>query len=312
MVGSRHDRSAAFKPEGFAGQTLHAVPSQALGRARTHPLLRGVCCGDVGYFPRAKHHRVTRPRGIDEDILILCVDGRGWVAIGQDEHELEPGVATVIPAGQPHAYGARSDAPWSIYWAHGVGQDMPLYREAIRSGPVRLDAAAQRKAIWLFLDMLRAYSDGYTLDTALCGAHALRHLLGLLACASQHRPRPTQRNSGASPEARAIRFMSDRLHHRLTLPQIAAVARLSPSRFAHRFRDRTGFPPMLYLTRLRIQRACDLLATQQGTVGDVASRVGYDDPAHFSRVFKRTVGVAPSTYRQPGNDQDELRPANES
>ena len=52
-----------------------------------------------------------------------------------------------------------------------------------------------------------------------------------------------------------------------------------------------------HLTRVRMQRAAELLARRSMTVREVAHRVGYRQPAQFAKAFRRRHGVAPSTYR---------------
>ena len=56
-----------------------------------------------------------------------------------------------------------------------------------------------------------------------------------------------------------------------------------------------------HLTRVRMQRAAELLAVERLTVREVANRVGYRQPAQFAKAFRRHAGVAPSEYRV--NDQ---------
>jgi transcriptional regulator GlxA family with amidase domain len=55
------------------------------------------------------------------------------------------------------------------------------------------------------------------------------------------------------------------------------------------------------LDRVRLKRARRLLATSSTKVIDVAFEVGYSDPSHFARAFRRWAGVAPSTYRRVGS-----------
>ena len=52
-----------------------------------------------------------------------------------------------------------------------------------------------------------------------------------------------------------------------------------------------------HLTRVRMNRAAELLATRELTVREVAHRVGYRQPAQFAKAFRRYQGVAPSDYR---------------
>lgn len=55
-----------------------------------------------------------------------------------------------------------------------------------------------------------------------------------------------------------------------------------------------------HLTRVRMDRAADLLAAERLTVREVANRVGYRQPAQFAKAFRRQLGVAPSEYRLNG------------
>jgi AraC family transcriptional regulator of adaptative response / methylphosphotriester-DNA alkyltransferase methyltransferase len=76
-----------------------------------------------------------------------------------------------------------------------------------------------------------------------------------------------------------------------------------------------------HLTRVRMQKAAEMLATRSLTVREVAHRVGYRQPAQFAKAFRRYQGVAPSDFRASGsarpgghrqglsNRPDGLRPA---
>ena len=61
-----------------------------------------------------------------------------------------------------------------------------------------------------------------------------------------------------------------------------------------RLRQFKAETPISYLTRLRMQRAKQLLMQEAITVRQVAHAVGYQDPYYFSKVFKRYFGAAPT------------------
>lgn len=63
-----------------------------------------------------------------------------------------------------------------------------------------------------------------------------------------------------------------------------------------------------HLTRVRMRRAADMLASQNLTVREVAHRVGYRQPAQFAKAFRRYEGVAPSAYRSGGSVSVHLAP----
>lgn len=92
-------------------------------------------------------------------------------------------------------------------------------------------------------------------------------------------------------------YINKNIGRPLTLKELAGVAHLSRYYFAALFRRHTGQSPMAYVRRRRIEIARALLLSSDNTVEQVARAVGFDDPFHFSRVFRRSAGVPPSAYR---------------
>jgi len=91
-----------------------------------------------------------------------------------------------------------------------------------------------------------------------------------------------------------------------TVQSLAAKVAMSRSAFASRFMRLVGEPPLSYVTRWRMQKAASMLRDGKQTLAEVASKVGYDSEAAFSKAFKRAVGSAPGAYRRalrvPGVD----------
>ncbi len=94
----------------------------------------------------------------------------------------------------------------------------------------------------------------------------------------------------------AMAFMEANAARRLTVPAVARHLAMSPSHFAHIFREVAGLAPMQYLKQVRLERARSLLLAEGLSAGTVAERVGYASPSHFSRDFKRSFGLAPARY----------------
>lgn len=84
----------------------------------------------------------------------------------------------------------------------------------------------------------------------------------------------------------------------LDLHTTASEVGLSPSHFSALFSRTTGETFKTYLTRLRIERAQELLRSTSLPVAEVAERSGYSDPHYFSSAFRRAVGVSPREYRE--------------
>lgn len=75
-------------------------------------------------------------------------------------------------------------------------------------------------------------------------------------------------------------------------------SRLAERTFKRRFTSATGFTPINYVQRLRIEDAKRRLERTTNSIDEISWRVGYEDAAFFRRLFKRTTGIAPSAYRK--------------
>jgi two-component system, response regulator YesN len=106
-----------------------------------------------------------------------------------------------------------------------------------------------------------------------------------------------------SPMSSRIKAIHSYVHDRyddpgLSLQSIADHVGLSRTYVSSLFKDATGENVIDYLTRVRIDWAKELLSDPRITAGEVATRVGYNDPGYFSALFKKRVGVTPSVYRK--------------
>ncbi len=81
-----------------------------------------------------------------------------------------------------------------------------------------------------------------------------------------------------------------------TVEAIASACHLDPSYMCRLFREHCGETPYQLLIRLKMNRAAELLVLRNASVKEAAHAVSFDDPYHFSRVFKRTFGLAPRLF----------------
>jgi transcriptional regulator GlxA family with amidase domain len=80
--------------------------------------------------------------------------------------------------------------------------------------------------------------------------------------------------------------------------QMIKRSKLAERTFKRRFTSATGIAPIAYVQRLRIEDAKRRLERTNASVEEISWRVGYEDAAFFRRLFKRTTGLAPATYRK--------------
>jgi AraC family transcriptional regulator len=135
-----------------------------------------------------------------------------------------------------------------------------------------------------------AYAD--TMRLALIHYIARRYLAG--------RPvQPTYRGGLTIRQVRQIaEHVAARLNRPICIAELAELTGLSDGHFHRAFRQATGETPLAFVTRMRVERAADLLARGDRSVLEAAREVGFASPSHFARVFRKVRGIAPAEHRR--------------
>jgi AraC-like DNA-binding protein len=111
----------------------------------------------------------------------------------------------------------------------------------------------------------------------------------------------------SNPVNRVISYIRDHLADQLSVADLADYVCLSPSAFAHLFRDITGMSPYQFIKSVRMDRARELLVEGDMNVGEISRTVGYSSLSHFVNEFKRHFGVTPRSYADSQRDVIPLR-----
>jgi len=94
-----------------------------------------------------------------------------------------------------------------------------------------------------------------------------------------------------------LQRLQTELESPLSLDEMAREVHLSPSRFCALFRRCMGMPPGEYQRALRLNAAKVLLLDSEKSIEQIATQLGFEDPFHFSKAFKKNSGMNPRQYR---------------
>ena len=97
---------------------------------------------------------------------------------------------------------------------------------------------------------------------------------------------------------KALRLMHEDPVRDWTVDELAREVAISRSVLAQRFTTLVGEAPMRYLAGWRMQVAKQMMRDGAVNLQDVATRVGYESEAAFSRAFKRATGSPPAAWRR--------------
>jgi AraC family transcriptional regulator len=244
----------------------------------------------ISEFVFAPRVRLAR-HGHSSAYLSFVIDGSYTETVGAREMSCTPNVLLYHPPGEEHAdiFGMRGGRCLNIELS---GDLLANGDRTMPARPVWVDSAA-----WPAMRLRRLL---YEADTE-CTVDAEEITLALLdRCHGEAARRARIRDS--APVRRAMEFIDAHLTEALTLRAIAEAAGVHETHLARVFRQRTGITAGEYARRRRIAHAERALRTERTSASAIAIRLGFADLAHFSRTFRRVVGVSPTEFRRKCNN----------
>lgn len=238
-------------------------------------------------------------------VLVLATHGAATIH-QRERFELGPGDAYLVPAGEPHrVLASRGAHGWGLGF-HAAGEDPgetaalldPFERvRAGASAVVRLPAGRQEHVLGLLREL--------QVETSRRGpgeAHEeivqrslLRLILAEIARASARVPAPPRLPSLVGD---ALRFIEQRCLGPLSLGDVAAAVHRSPAHVTTMLRRATGRSAVQWIIAGRMAEARRRLLHTDEQVEIIAERVGYADPTHFIRLFRRDHNATPAAWRE--------------
>lgn len=136
-----------------------------------------------------------------------------------------------------------------------------------------------------FLNLLAVLSDAYALERGS-------------RCAADGEEVLQQASRYHAGLRKVLCHIHDHFKEPITLGQMVAMSGVSETYFCRLFKHETGMTFLNYLNSLRIEEACIRLRNTSETMQETCYNVGFNDYSHFSRQFKKTMGVPPSAIRK--------------
>ncbi|WP_321945116.1 AraC family transcriptional regulator [Paraburkholderia sp. J10-1] len=221
----------------------------------------------------------------------FVLDGRGTRSWPTRRGEDGPMSLTFFPAGVPHAncwYGSGGRAlhlEFSPAWLQRLGG-----RTRVLDRP---DDFASGTPLSFMRRLVRECREQ---DSATpLAVEGL--VLELLAACERSVPRAATVVGARRWLGRVEALLHDRFRESLTLDEIASDNHVCADHLAREFRKHFGCTVGEYVRQLRLDFACDQLIRGHDSLAAIAQAAGFTDQSHFTRVFRRRMGLTPGAYR---------------
>ncbi len=254
-----------------------------------------VVCG--GREVCGARYRIDR-RDFPYHSIELVVSGRGSVTLDGTRHRLQPGTLFRYAPGIAHKMSVEPGSRMVKYFVDFTGRGAArLMRTGPWAGVSPLQLADPSRAQATF-DELQRVGTRQTPRARRMAALLVQHLVLLVSDEAV----PASRLDSPSWAAyrRCREHMETHVESASSLADVARACGLGTAHVCRLFRRYGDRSPHQALLRLKMARAASLLLERSLLVRQVAEEVGFEDPYHFSKAFKRVYGASPEVFRQRG------------
>lgn len=287
---------------GFAGERVLVLVQPLVALMADDPLSNDLYIQSLGHIVHAQYHYVERQKGEPETLFLYCTSGEGLIQTGREQVVLRANQCVVLPAHTPCSYSASLHAPWSLYWVKFRGTKAEQYAHRMGEPRTILPSVELRieQRLELFETIYAALNNHPTIERMAYASGCFAHFLAsfLYVATTPIEEVSSKMNRAESVVNLATHFMNEHVEKQLTVQQIADFTGYSCSYFYRKFIAQTGYAPIDYFIRLKINKASILLLRSSMSVAQIAHKLGFSSPDYFSRTFARIVGISASEFRK--------------
>lgn len=231
-----------------------------------------------------------------DESIELVLDGHGVLVCDGTQYELERGDVFFLHRGARHTYHAATGSAWHklfvILWPESAQE---LLRQLGLQTVVRVHVPQAKFAAIkrVFADMIQLAHTKPPFFRDHLSEHAYELLVEL---AHIHQAQDTGTVMSAAVRT-SIEHAQQHGCRQVTARSMAAAAGCSLRHLSRLFFHTYHVTVHEWLIRFKMQHACALLRHTNHRIGDIAEALGYLDPLHFTKVFKRVIGRTPRAYR---------------
>ncbi|OMF35985.1 hypothetical protein BK133_09885 [Paenibacillus sp. FSL H8-0548] len=224
------------------------------------------------------------------------LSGFGHFRLGAETHEIHAGTAFLAEIPGDHHYCLPSSSDhWTFYFVLIRQQHLQgLWKELLQIIGIA-PSFEPSSAVVRTLQRLYTEARSNRIHNSYQASSLVYGLMMELLQSSTAQQQ--EKESWPQPIQQAAAFMEAEFHRLQSLDDVAGAAGLSKYYFTRMFTQTTGITPMDYVTKLRIERAVQLLRTSPLSVEEIAYAVGFASGSYFSKVFRSRVGFPPADFR---------------
>lgn len=279
------------EPDFFSDQVIVANRFYLDTHSQKHQTLKVVCGGCEHCQPGYRIDRSDFPFYSIE----FVVRGKGRVTLLDSEYSLFTGRVFSYGPGIAHIITTEANDPLVKYFVDFTGSDALHMLKKFGPAPGRAVQVASPEAILSIFDDLIKNGQVHSSYTPLLCTAILQQLI--LKTAETTIVEPARTSAAFNTYQKSREIIQENCLTLQSLEQIAEKCHIDSSYLCRIFKRFDNHSPYQYMIRMKMNLAAQKLQSPNSSVKEIAFELGFRDPFHFSRVFKRTFGIPPSTFK---------------
>lgn len=204
-------------------------------------------------------------------------------------NKVKAGQGFFIQPGSVHEYYSSENNPWNYFWIILKGEKADeICKKHINYSEVNGIFEYNFKP-----QLLNLADSIFENGASISGIKAIGYFFLIM---SHHEA--SEISTGNKYVEEAKKYMKIHFPYKITVTQVAEALNISDRYLYNLFVKQESIPPKKYLSKLKINRACDMLKNSSCSVSEVAISVGFDDVLAFSRFFSKSLGISPTEFRK--------------
>jgi AraC family transcriptional regulator, arabinose operon regulatory protein len=231
----------------------------------------------------------------DFNKFYYIMEGEGYVKVNHETFYPKAGELYLLPSGTVQSFGTINDNTFGKYWCHFTAKigDFHLFQLMktpvfIKSDEFELEGKFQQLITHMHTDRI----------SSTFRVHSI--LLEIIAVFIE-KSQTIHFKMNASPSFdkmdAILTYIEEHLDGNLSVESLAQIANFHPNYFISVFKNFTGFSPIQYINRRKIEKAKELLTVSERTISSISDSVGME-LSYFSRLFKELTGFSPTSFRE--------------
>ncbi|SDN90613.1 AraC family transcriptional regulator [Alkalicoccus daliensis] len=229
-------------------------------------------------------------------VFQYTLSGEGAIDAGGKTHRLEQGKAFLLEIPGEHIYYLpETSKEWEFFYITLQGDvAVDCWSNITRRYGHVVQVDSEAALIDKFFEIYQQAIDQDLFDAYFSSSQAYAFLMEMY----RHFKQSQTPEYFPANITDAISFMNKNYALPISMEEVAEAAGMSKYYFIKRFKEATDMTPGYYIRKKRIEKSLELLVRTELTMKDIAESVGYANDNYFSKVFRKTVGMAPGEFRK--------------